>query len=219
MGILSDEETAEDEHLRRSRSVWDRRSDSYERDERELAPMRRTAIDYLDLDPGDRVLEIGCGPGVNFEQIASEIGDEGELIAVDYSPQMVEAARDRIEEHGWETVEVRRAEATSADLGPGFDAVVATLSMSVMPDARRAVENAYDALAEDGSLVVFDVRTVPRGPARIVNPLLGRLLAWYANWNPDGDVVEAVQSVFDESEVVETYALGVSYTLLARKRA
>ncbi|MCU4743635.1 class I SAM-dependent methyltransferase [Natronoglomus mannanivorans] len=204
-------------HLERSRTVWDRWSDWYEMSENDLEPMRETAIDHLELRPGDRVLDIGCGPGVNFERIRSDIGETGTLVAVDYSPEMVAKARQRIEDHGWENVEVRRADATTIDFEDEFDAAIATLSMSVMPDVRRTVENVHRSLVSGGPFVVFDIRAVPTGPARIVNPLLWRFLRWYANWNPDGDVVDSLAAVFEESELVETYFAGVTYTVRCRK--
>lgn len=218
MGRATDEST-DDAHLERSRAVWDHRSDGYDRDERELAAQRETAIDSLDLEAGDRVLEVGCGPGTNFERIVREIGEAGALLAVDYSPEMVDRARDRVAEGSWDNVDVREADATTVDFGGEFDATLAILSMSVMPDKRQAVENVYDALRDGGTFVVFDVRPVPAGPGRILNPLLRRFFQWYANWNPEGNVEAAVADVFDESEVVETYFGGVGYTVLAHKRA
>ncbi len=212
-----DTETGYHRHLERSQKRWDRKSDRYDRDERELAPMREAAIGSLDIEVGDRVLEVGCGPGTNFEQIRSEIGEHGSLIAIDYSPDMVKAARQRVERRGWENVTVRRADATAADIGNGFDFAVAILSMSVMPDIQKAVENVYRSLRNGGMFVAFDVRDVPEGPARIVNPILRWYFRWYANWNPDGDVVESVAAVFDESEIVETYVAGIGYTVVARK--
>ncbi|WP_207586355.1 methyltransferase domain-containing protein [Halomontanus rarus] len=207
------------DHLERSRTVWDRWSDWYEMSETDLEPMRETAMDRLDLRPGDRVLDIGCGPGVNFERIRSDIGDAGTLVAVDYSPEMVSDARERIDSHGWENVEVRRADATTVDLAEDgqFDAAIATLSMSVMPDVRRAVENVHRSLVPGGAFVVFDIRTVPTGPARLANPLLRRFLRWYANWNRNGDVLESLAAVFEECEIADTYFAGVTYTAACRK--
>lgn len=207
----------ENSHLQRSREVWNRRSESYDRDERELASQRETAIEALGLESGDRVLEVGCGPGTNVDRIMRAIGPTGELLAIDYSPRMVERARERVAAGGWDRVEVRESDATTADLGTGFDAALAILAMSVMPDKRRAVENVYDALDDDGRFVVFDVRVVPTGPFRLLNPLLRRVLTWYANWNPEGDVETALEAVFDETRTVETYFAGAAYTTLAIK--
>ncbi|WP_312911405.1 class I SAM-dependent methyltransferase [Natronosalvus caseinilyticus] len=204
-------------HLERSRKVWNRWSDWYAMSERDFEPIREDAIDHLDLRPGDRVLDVGCGPGVNFEPIRRAIGKDGRLVAVDYSPAMVAKARERIDRYGWKNVEVHRVDATTVAFDDWFDAAVATLSMSVMPDVRRAVENVHRLLVPGGSFVVFDLGAVPAGPARVANPFLRWFLRWYANWNPDGDVDESLRAVFDECEVVETYAAGIGYTVRCRK--
>ncbi|RQG94574.1 class I SAM-dependent methyltransferase [Natrarchaeobius chitinivorans] len=209
---------ATDEHLARSRAVWDRKSDRYGMSERDFEPIRETAMDYLELGAGDRVLDVGCGPGVNFERLRSDVGESGSVVAVDYSPEMVANARERVDRHGWENVEVLCADATEVDPDGEFDAAMASLSMAVMPDARRAVENVYRLLAPGGTFVVFDLRRVQTGPARVFNPLLWRFLRWYANWNPENDVLEALRTVSDETDVVETYAAGVGYTVRCRKR-
>ena len=206
-----------EEHLERSRRKWDRWSDWYAMSESDFEPMREAAIDRLELEPGDRVLDIGCGPGVNFEPLRNEIGEEGRVVAVDYSPEMVAKARERVDDRGWENVEVRRADATRVDFAAPFDAAIASLSMSVMPDVRRAVENVHRLLVPGAPFVVFDIRPFPEGPARVANPLVRRFLRWYANWNPDGDVLESLRAVFAACEVVETYTAGTTYTALCRK--
>lgn len=217
-GSDSDDDAYE-AHLARSRAVWDRWSDRYSLSEQDFEPMREAAIDVLNLEKGDRVLDIGCGPGVNFERIRDDIGAGGELVAIDYSPEMVARARQRVTEHGWSNVDVRRGDATSTDLGEGFDAAIATLSLSVMPDIHRAVENIHRSVAPGGRVVVFDLRTVPSGPARVLNPLLRRFFYWFANWNPDGAVIDSLRAVFDEATIVETYAAGIAYTVCATKQS
>jgi len=210
------DEHIDDAHLERSRKIWNRRSDSYDRDERELASQRETAISHLSLQHGDRVLEIGCGPGTNFERIIREIGATGTVHAVDYSPEMVRRAHERVAD--WDNVDIRVADATTADFEGTFDAALAILAMGVMPDKRLVVENVYESLRDGGTFVVFDVRPVPTGPGRLFNPILRRALQWYANWNRFGDVEAAVTDVFDESAVVETYCAGIGYTLVAHKQ-
>lgn len=204
-------------HLERSRRQWDRWSNWYAMSERDFEPMRETAIDRLGIEPGDRVLDIGCGPGVNLERLRADVGPTGQVIAVDYSPEMVTKARERVDCHSWENVEVVRADATRFDADKRFDAAIASLSLSVMPDVRRTVENIYRLLAPGARFVVFDIRPFPEGPARILNPLLRRFLRWYANWNPDDDVLETLRAVFAECVVLETYTAGTTYTVLCRK--
>jgi ubiquinone/menaquinone biosynthesis C-methylase UbiE len=218
--VATDRDDGTDEsHLARSRAVWDRWSDRYGMSERDFEPMREAAIDGLDLQPGDRVLDVGCGPGVNFARIRGDIGDDGALVGIDYSPEMVAQARERVTEHGWTNVDVLQGDATSADLGDGFDAAIATLSVSVMPDIQGAVENVHRSIASGGTVVVFDLRTVPSGPARVLNPLLWRFFYWFANWNPEGDVIDSLSAVFEDVEILDTYAAGIAYTARATKGA
>ena len=198
--------------------MWDRWSDYYDKSEADYEPMRKTAIEYLDLQPGDTVLDIGCGPGVNFAFLRDAVGPDGRVVGVDYSPAMVERAERRIADHGWENVTVCRADATTADL-EACDAALATLSMSVLPDIERGARNVRGALAPDGRFVVFDVRPVPSGPLRLLNPLVVRFIRWYANWNTEEDVMPALERVFEETRVVETYFAGANYTVVAENSA
>lgn len=204
------------DHLERSRRQWNRWSDWYGLSEQDFAPIRERAIEAIAIDQGDDVLEVGCGPGVNLAHLASLVGERGSVTAVDYSPAMLDRARNRIEEHGLERVTLERADATTADLGGPYDAAVATLSLSVMPDIEAAVANVHGALVPGGELAVVDVRPFPSGVRRVFNPIVARLLRWYANWNRDGDVVGALEEGFEQCRVLETNMGGISYSAVAR---
>ena len=212
------ETEAYESHLARSRRLWNRWSDWYTLSESDFEPMREDAIDKLELQPGARVLDVGCGPGVNFASLRDEIGASGHIVAVDYSPEMVSKARDRVAEHGWDNVEVVCADAATVTFDEPFDAAIATLSMSVMPDIELTAENVSRLLVPDGRFVVFDVRDAPGGVLRALNPVIRLFLRWYANWNPDDDVVESLSATFESVEVVKTYLSGFTYTAMAEKR-
>ena len=56
---------------------------------------RDAAMELLDLQPDESVLDIGCGTGLNFPLMRSRIGDGGSITGVDSSANMLEQARRR----------------------------------------------------------------------------------------------------------------------------
>src|SRR5262249_9186015 len=55
--------------------------------------VRESMADRLELEHGDRVLEVGCGTGKDTVQIAAALGNGGEIFAQDISPAMIEIAK------------------------------------------------------------------------------------------------------------------------------
>ena len=53
--------------------------------------------ELLGLSPGDRVLDVGCGQGVDVRLLSSRVGPEGEVVGIDISEKMLDAARERTE--------------------------------------------------------------------------------------------------------------------------
>lgn len=204
-------------HLDRSRRVWDRWSDHYGLSEQDFAPYREAAMDHLALSGGETVLDLGCGPGVNFGTLREAVGGTGRVVGVDLAPGMVRRARDRIEANGWANVEVVRGDGTRLPVGPErVDAAVATLSVSTMPDLPTVLAGVRDALAPGGRFVTFDIRPAPSGPARLLNPLVAPVLRRVANWNPEGDLAAALAATFETSEVVASYWGGFTFTAVSR---
>lgn len=95
--------------LERSRKRWDFWSSYWGFINRDTGGVRRETIDVLDLGPGDTVLDLGCGPGVNVGMLEEAVGPEGRILAVDLSPKMLDRARERVDANGWENVALVRS--------------------------------------------------------------------------------------------------------------
>jgi len=65
---------------------------------------RRRLVEKLEIVPGERVIEIGCGTGANFAAIQSKLGNTGELIGIDCSAPMLRKAAERVRKNGWPNV-------------------------------------------------------------------------------------------------------------------
>lgn len=131
--------------------------------------LRQETIASLHLRPGQAVLDIGCGTGRNFPMILEKIGPSGKLIGVDYTPDMLARARERVEREGWKNVELVRGDAARIDLGRRFDAALSTLAISVIPDDRGALDRMLDHIRPGGYLAIGDAKHSSRWYGRPFN--------------------------------------------------
>ncbi len=165
---------------------------------------RRRSIEALKLTPGDRVLELGCGPGNSFERLRAAVGAEGSVTGVDYSTGMTRRAAERIQQAGWENVHVVRGDATTLAVpGETFDAVYASMSLSAMPDPEAAIRNAAGALHARGRLAVLDARPFQRFPLTILNPIVVPILKRLTNWDAETDIPGCIDASFESTSLRE----------------
>lgn len=154
---------------------------------------RRQAVEAMNVGEGDTVLEIGCGTGLNFSYIRERIGPSGRLIALDYTPAMIEQAAKKVEEDGWENVQFVRGDAAEADrlvTGP-VDGATSTACLCIVPGWEQAIAGAAALLRPGGRLVVLDWLTMkPKGPLRVVSPLVAWWTEHYGFAEPGVDFAE-----------------------------
>jgi demethylmenaquinone methyltransferase/2-methoxy-6-polyprenyl-1,4-benzoquinol methylase len=177
---------------------------------------RERAFSALDLDAGERVLDVGCGAGANFEALADRVGPEGVVVGLDYSRGMVDQARERRSESPAPIAVVRGDAATLPFPESAFDAAYATLSRSATPDAEAVIEAVRAALRPGGRLIVVDARPFQAGPWRALNPFVVPISVYTTNWHPEADVVGAIRRTFAEARCWTTNA-GTLYVAVGRK--
>lgn len=81
-------------------------------------PYRRRIVDLLPIEPGDVVLDVGCGTGLCFPLLQERIGPRGTMVGVDASRQMLDLSAARSAAHGWDNVVLIEAGVDEADLPP-----------------------------------------------------------------------------------------------------
>jgi len=127
---------------------------------------QRWAVEQLDVQPGDRILELGCGHGVAVGLICERL-DGGSVTAVDRSPKMIAAAERRNAAHvSAGRARLLAAEVQGADLGEErFDKVLAVRFPPLLRGpAAPSLAAVGEHLAEDGALYVVEH---PPGPGRV----------------------------------------------------
>jgi demethylmenaquinone methyltransferase/2-methoxy-6-polyprenyl-1,4-benzoquinol methylase len=110
----------------------------------------------LNLKPGDAVLEVGCGTGLNFELLRSAVGLDGCVIGIDASEQMLARARRRIARMGWANVAVRQTSVPPLDLEIRLDAVLFSYSVAMIECWKQALTRAARLLKPGGTLAVLE---------------------------------------------------------------
>ena len=99
-------------------------ADHYDQATQLINGVRQRAVAALKLQPGETVLDAGCGTGYCFESIQRAIGPAGKLIGFEPSPQMLAQAERRVREHGWTNTSLQQAEGERAALPLTPDAVL-----------------------------------------------------------------------------------------------
>ncbi len=114
-------------------------------------------VERAGVRPGQRVLDLGCGPGVFTTEAARRVGPDGEVIAVDVQPGMLELARRRVHQAGLSNVTFRQADA--CDLPLPTESVDRALLVTVLPEipnGRQALAELYRVLTPAGRLSITE---------------------------------------------------------------
>ncbi len=125
---------------------------------------RRRAVQALGLRPGDCVVDMACGTGLNFGLIEEAIGPAGRLVGVDLTDAMLARAQDRIERHGWSNVSLVQADAASFDFPEDVDAILSTYALSQVPECAEVIANGAAGLAGKGRWAVLDLKVPSNTP-------------------------------------------------------
>jgi cytochrome P450/SAM-dependent methyltransferase len=177
---------------------------------------RRKAVAALNLKAGDVVLEIGAGTGRNLPYLVDAVGPNGTVNAVDASEGMLTEARKLIERRGWSNVQLLREDAAQLQLDRDVDAVLFSLSYSVLPEPRPALARAWKLLRPSSRIVVMDMGlTDPR--LRRALGLIARLLAKLAPGDPYSRPWDDLASYGPVA--TERFLLGLYYVCTVEKVA
>jgi SAM-dependent methyltransferase len=118
----------------------------------DIVEQRRVTLAALALRAGERVVDIGCGPGYLCEEIAEAVGRDGTVVGIDPSAAMLALA-----EHRATGVELVAGDALSLPLeDESFDAAVSTQVYEYVPDMAAALAEARRVLRPGGRLLVLD---------------------------------------------------------------
>lgn len=128
---------------------------------------RKQSVRQLNLQPGDTVVEIGCGTGLNFAYLQEKVGPGGKIIGVDITGKMLERAHQRCQANGWRNIKLVEQDAASFRFPADVDGVISTFALTLVPDYQRVIINAAAALKPGKRMVLLDLQ-LPDWPRPLV---------------------------------------------------
>ena len=108
--------------------------------------------------PGDRVLDVGCGPGAVSAALATAVGTSGSVLGIDLQATQVERARRYVERIGLQNVTFEVGDATDLSFDDGsFDLVYAKLLVMHLPDPLVGLRQMKRVLRPGGTLFLYEL--------------------------------------------------------------
>jgi phosphatidylethanolamine/phosphatidyl-N-methylethanolamine N-methyltransferase len=130
-----------------------------------LHPGRLIALEGMGIKPGDRILEVGVGTGINAPLYPRSCHVTG----IDFSPKMLEKARERVERKALHHVRLIEMDAATLSFPDNsFDIVYAPYVISVVPDPVQVVREMRRVCRPGGKFIVLNHFKSP-------NPLLAKV--------------------------------------------
>lgn len=125
-----------------------------------------------DLGPGQTVLDLGSGAGVDCFIAARKVGAEGRVIGVDMTDAMLERAREHARRGGYANVEFRKGEIEELPVEAAtVDRIISNCVINLAPDKSKVFGEAHRVLKPGGTITVSDIVSFGEVPASVRSDL------------------------------------------------
>ncbi len=124
------------------------------------------------LRKGETILDLGSGAGLDCFLASDKVGQDGKVIGVDVTPEMIEKAKENARKGNYGNVEFRLGEIENLPVeGNSIDVVISNCVINLSIDKRRVFQEAYRVLKPGGRLMISDIVLLKELPDSIKNSI------------------------------------------------
>jgi len=156
------------------------------------------------LREGETVLDLGSGAGFDCFLAAGKVGENGRVIGIDMTPEMVEQARENARKGNYGNVEFRLGEIENLPVADNLvDVVISNCVINLAPDKRRVFTEAFRALRPGGRLMISDMVLLKELPDFIKSSIEAYIGCLSGAMMRDG-YIEAIKAAgFQEVRIID----------------
>ena len=110
------------------------------------------------LKPGVKLLDLGCGAGMDLYLASPLVGDEGRACGVDLSKDMLSKGRELAKNYGYKNIEFYHSGIDKMPFDDNtFDVIISNCVINLVPDKIAAFQEIYRVLKKGGHFIVSDI--------------------------------------------------------------